>query len=59
MKLYGNEDYYRSKMSEKNTTFNMACKGRSVLFCASSDGPKKSGFLTAISAKTETFVRGS
>ena len=27
-------------------------------FCASRDGPRKSGFLTALPAKTEIFLRG-
>ena len=28
-------------------------------FCASGDGPRKSGFLTAMPDKTEIFLRGS
>ena len=27
-------------------------------FCASRDGPRKSGFFTAVPAKTERFLRG-
>ena len=28
------------------------------MFCTSCDGPRKSGFLTAVPAKTEIFLRG-
>ena len=32
--------------------------GASFCYCASRDSPRKSGFLEAVSAKTERFLRG-